>query len=437
VLVLGLGVSGRSAANFCAARGARVLAADERPREQIEALSELSSDVEVRTGRGFPDPAEFDLVVPSPGVPTQRYRARAREVAADIELAQQALEVPIIAVTGTNGKSTTVLLIEAMLRAAGLRARAAGNIGTPALSLVGEPLDAAVFEVSSFQLEAAPLFRPRIAVILNITPDHLDRHGDFDAYAAAKARILANQQPGDAAVLNFDSAPVRALGADASSDVVPFAARGPFERGAWLDSNAVCLRVDTKPAVRVPLDGMQLPGAHNLENVTAALAAVACLGVDPLAAAQALDSFRGLPHRCQLVARRDGVAWVNDSKATNPEAAMRALGSFSEPLIWIAGGRDKDLDFRELAELAARRVRAAVLLGEAARHIEDALASRIEVHAATSIEAAVATAGRLARRGDVVLLAPGCASQDQFRDFEERGERFRAAVEAREEEVRA
>ncbi len=428
ILVLGLGVSGRSAANFCAARGARVLAADERSAEQIEGIEELAPGMERTLGQPFPDPADFDLVVPSPGVPRARYAQRARRAWGDLELAYRALSVPIVAVTGTNGKSTTTLLVEAMLRAAGLRARAAGNVGAPALGLVGEALDVAVLEVSSFQLEAVESFRPRVAVILNLAPDHLDRHGSFEAYAAAKARILAHQQPEDVAVLNFDDPAVRRLAGAARARVLPFGS-GPFETGAWLDAGAIVLRRAGKLA-RFDLEGFQLAGAHNRENALAALAAAGAAGADPVRAAGALRGFQALPHRGELVRRVRGVRFINDSKATNPGAAICSLRSFDAPLVWIAGGRDKGLDFGALADAASGRVRAAVLIGEAAGKLKDALAGAVDVHAAGSLEAAVACAARLAQRDDVVLLAPACASLDQFRDFAQRGERFRAAVAA-------
>ena len=428
VLVLGLGVSGRSAANFCAGRGARVVAADEREAGVIEALDTLDPAIERSLGRAFPDPADFELVVPSPGVPPERYRQRARLAWGDVELVYRALSVPIVAVTGTNGKSTTTLLVEAMLRAAGIRARAAGNLGAPALDLVGEALDVAVLEVSSFQLEATESFRPRVAVILNLSADHLDRHGSFTSYRAAKASILLHQEAGDVAVLNFDDPEVRGLADAAPARVLPFRTEGPLEHGAWLDAGYVLLREPAGDVTRVGLDGLPLSGAHNRENAVAALAAAWAAGADPQRAVAALASFRGLPHRMESIGRVKGVLYVDDSKATNPGAALRSLASFAAPVVWIAGGRDKGLDFAPLAEAASGRVRAAVLVGEAAGKLKDALADRVAVHAAASLDEAVQAAARLAHKGDVVLLAPACASQDQFRDFAERGERFREAV---------
>jgi UDP-N-acetylmuramoylalanine--D-glutamate ligase len=430
VLVLGLGRSGTSAANFCAARGARVVAADERPVEALAGVGALAPGIQTAVGGPFPDPAGFDLVVPSPGVPPARYRTRARRVWGDVEIAYRALPVPIVAVTGTNGKSTTTCLVEALLRGAGLRARAAGNLGEPALELVGLPLDVAVLEVSSFQLETTESFRPRVAVILNITPDHLDRHGSFAAYREAKARILANQQPEDAAVLNVGDPEVRALADRVRGRSVPFRIGAPLERGAWLDAEAVVLCGDAGPAQRVSLAGLRLRGLHNRENAVAALAAVWAAGADVARAAAALPSFRGLPHRMEEVARIGGVAFVNDSKATNPGAAHAALAGAGAPVVWIAGGRGKGLDFAELADTAAKTARAAVLIGEAADSLRDALGARIETRMAASLEEAVGVAAALAQPGDVVLLAPACASFDQFRNFEDRGERFRTAVAA-------
>ncbi len=430
VLVLGLGLSGRSAVRFCAARGAEVVAAEEGPADRIDGLDAIPPGVDLRLGAPFPDPAAFDLVVPSPGVPSARWRERARIAWGDLELAWRALEIPIVAITGTNGKSTTTRLVEAMLRAAGLRARAAGNVGTPVLDLVGEALDVLVLEVSSFQLEATEGFRPRVAVVLNVTPDHLDRHGSIEAYAATKQRILCRQEPSDAAVLSFDDPIVRAMAGGTRARVVPFSTRRPLEQGACLDAGAALLREPGRPPQRVPLSDLRLEGAHNRENALAALAAVWAFGVDPLRAAAALAGFEGLPHRAEAVARVRGVLYVNDSKGTNPGAACRALEGFAGPLVWIAGGRDKGLDFSELAACAEGRVRAAVLIGEAADKLSAALAGRIEVHRAAALDEAVKCAAALARPGDVVLLSPACASQDQFRDFEERGERFRQAVAA-------
>ncbi len=428
VLVLGLGISGRSAARFCAERGAAVVAADERAPEALGEVAELAGRVELALGRPFPDAAAFDLVVPSPGVPRERYAGRAQEVMGDVELAFRHLRVPVVAVTGTNGKSTTTRLVEAMLLAAGLRARAAGNVGVPALGLVGEALDVAVLEVSSFQLETAPSFRPRVGVVLNVTEDHTDRHGSFAAYVEAKARLLAQQTREDSAVLNADDPVARGFASRTRARVRLFRAAAPLQDGAWWD--AECIVLSTPDGVRrIPVERYPLVGRHNRENALAALLAAAEAGADPLRAARALTDFRALPHRAEVVARVGGVTWVDDSKATNVSAALRALESFGGPLVWIAGGRAKGADLRPLAD-AASRMRAALVLGEAGPALADLLHGRTRVERVADLEAAVGRAASLALPGDVVLLAPACSSLDQFGSAEERGERFRAAVAA-------
>jgi UDP-N-acetylmuramoylalanine--D-glutamate ligase len=435
VLVLGLGMSGRSAAAFCAARGASVVAADERPADELAELASLPPEVTRLCGAPLPDPADFDLVVPSPGVPPARYAERARAVCGDVELAVRCLKIPVLAVTGTNGKSTVTRMIETGLRGAGLRAEAAGNLGRPALDLVGRPLDAAVLEVSSFQLEVGGPLRPRVAVILNLSPDHLDRHGSLGAYRAAKARLLEEQGPDDAAVLSSDDAAVWSLAERCRGRVWGFGRQAPAGaagRGAWLDAGAVLVRRDDDE-VRVPLESDAVRGIDR-ENAAAALAAVAALGADPAAAGRALADFRPLPHRCEVVARRGGVTWVNDSKGTNAGAAQRALECFPS-VVWIAGGRDKNLDFVPLAGAAVGRVRYALLIGEAAASLARALEDVVPCENVGDLDAAVRRADALAKPGDVVLLSPACASYDQFRSFEHRGERFRAAVAALDEEA--
>lgn len=428
VLVLGLGISGRSAARFCAERGARVTAADERPDAVVEGLP---ASVDVALGSPLPDPAGFDLVVPSPGVPPSRYAAHARRVWGDVELAARCLTIPIVAVTGTNGKSTTVLLVEALLRAAGLRAEAAGNVGRPALDLVGRALDVAVLEVSSFQLETVDAFRPRVAVLLNLAPDHFDRHGDFAAYREAKARIFARQESEDFAVLNDGDAAVAGLADRTRARVMRFRRDAPpadpGEGCAWSEPGAVRVR-HAGGTTRIDLEGLPLAGPHNVENLMAALLAAAALGADLERAASALPDFRGLPHRTEWIASRDGVDWIDDSKATNPHAAARALEGCERPIVWIAGGRDKGLGYDDLARTACHRVREAILIGEAAGKLAQALGGRVPCTETGNLRAAVARAASVARRGDVVLLAPACASQDQFENFEARGRAFRAAV---------
>ena len=407
-----------------------MVAADERPQEKLEGLEELHSEIELVTGRNFPDPRTFDCVVVSPGIPEDRYRYPGVQALGDIELAWHFLKVPIIAVTGTNGKTTTVALIESMLKHAGLRAIAAGNIGRPALSLVGEPLDVAVLEVSSFQLETTHAFQPRVAVVLNLAPDHLDRHRNLATYGRAKRRILENQQASDTAVLNANDPLVVEFAKHTRAKILHFSGEGgpaPLAHGVWWDSNALVVG-NAGELEKFPLRHFDLPGQHNLENAAAALASLCALEVDLAKAVPALDNFPILPHRCEPVASAAGVTFINDSKATNVQAAQTALHGMRKPIIWIAGGRDKGLPFEPLIEAASGRVREALLIGESAGVLEAVLESVVPTRRFESLEEAVVHAVSVAQHGDVVLLSPGCASFDQFRGYEDRGERFRSAV---------
>lgn len=426
VLVLGLGVSGRSAANFLAARGARVVAADERAPDAISGTDELAPNVDLRVGTDFPDLDDYDLIVPSPGVPAARFADCRPPVWGDIELCFRALPIPIIAVTGTNGKSTVVRLIEAMARAAGLRARAAGNLGLPALTLVGEPLDLAILEVSSFQLESVESFRPRTAVLLNISPDHLDRHGDLEGYRQTKARLFSCQGEGTSAVFNGDDPLCADLPLPEGVERLEFRRRSPVADGAWFEGrNAIVRRGSSTHS-------LDLAGASCVEsdadNVIAALLALSTLDVDLEAATAALASFTGLPHRCQEIATRHGVRFIDDSKATNIGAAARSLESNSGKIVWIAGGRHKGGDLTALVDSALGHVRRALLIGEAAEEFKRALGEAVPCEIAGDLDKAVARAAEIGQPGDVVLLAPACASFDQFGSFEERGRAFQQAV---------
>lgn len=422
VLVIGLGRSGTSATRFLVHRGARVVACDEH---LDDAPAGLPGEVEVVLGR-IPEPSSFDLVVPSPGVPPERF-AGARAVVGELELACRALPVPVVAVTGTNGKSTTVTMLEAMLRACGLRARAGGNLGTPAVELCGEALDVAVLEVSSFQLETAERFRPAVGVLLNLSPDHLDRHGSFERYAAAKGRLFDRQRPGDVAVAPAGDPRCLALARRGRGRLLTFGT-GPLPGdGVAAEAGEVRVRVGSR-TTRLSVAELGLVTRPELDDALAALAAAAGLGVDVERAAAALAGFPRLPHRLEPVAEIAGIRFVNDSKATNVGAAIAALEAVPPPVVWIAGGHDKGLDLAPLAEAARGRVRRAVLFGACRDRLAAALASAVPVDSVPGLEEAVRTARGAARPGDTVLLAPACASTDQFRNFEERGERFRNAV---------
>lgn len=415
-------------------QGAHVRAVDERPSPKAGSPESegFSDNIDIRWGERFPEVDDFDLVVPSPGVPPHRYRSKARQVWGDIELAGRALDIPIIAVTGTNGKSTTVMLIEAMLRACGIRARAAGNLGTPALSLVEQPLDVGVLEVSSFQLETIDSFRPQIATVLNVSPDHMDRHGGFKEYIEAKQQIFKNQTSTDVAVLNYDDHVVRDYVAKTQARVIFFSQNGPppQEKGfdsAWIEEDFAVLR-EGESQIRLSIGGCRFLGPADQDNILAALATVWAMGCKPEKAIEALADFRPLPHRLEHVAQIQGVDFINDSKATNPGAAQRALENTQSPILWIAGGRDKGLSYGELATAAAGRVRVALLIGEAAGQIQSCLEKNTPCEQMNSLDEAVTRAHALAVEGDIVLLAPACASFDQFKNFEARGESFRKTV---------
>ena len=414
ILVLGLGRSGRAAVDLLLREGARVAAHDRDPA----AFGDLDPRVEPHPGEP-PDLDEFDLVVASPGVPVEPRDGLIPEV----DLASRHLAAKLVGVTGTNGKSTVTRLVGAMLAESGIAVEAGGNLGTPLSALVGRSAAWIVAELSSFQLEHARELRAVVAVLLNLAADHLDRHGSLEAYGNAKARLAELQQPGDALVVNLDDSWARGVSERAPGRVYGFSAERALESGACLDGADLVVACAGRTLLRVPraeiAPAARAPIANALAAATAALAA----GATPQGVAGALAGFEGLPHRAALVCVRAGVRYVDDSKATNPSAAATSLHAQDAPVVWILGGRNKDLDFAPLAE-AARAARAAVVFGESAGELHGLLRGKTEVVRVGALEVAVREAARLARPGDTVLLAPACASFDQFRSYEERGERF-------------
>lgn len=418
-LVLGLGRSGRAAVRLLVKRGAAVSAYDRDPR-----AIELPAGVERLGGAAPPPFDDFDLVVQSPGVPAAPHPRLVPEV----DLAAGELRAPLVGVTGTNGKSTTTVLMGAMLRESGSAVAVGGNLGTPLCELCCERADWVVAELSSFQLELATRLRPRVAVLLNLAPDHLDRHGTLEAYGAAKARLAELQGPGDVLVANHDDAWAREVAARSPARVLGFSARRTLPEGAWLEGEGLVVAADAVE-LRVPMGALSAASRTPVENALAAAAGAAVCGATPHGIRAALEAFPGLPHRGALVCTRGGVQYVDDSKATNPSAAAASVASRGAPVVWIAGGRNKRLDLRDLAP-TARGVRAVILIGEAAPELAAALADVSEVVEAGTLEKALPEAARRAQPGDVVLLAPACTSLDQFRSFEERGERFAALARA-------
>ena len=435
-LVVGWRRTGRAVAALLAAGGTRVRVADAQPAAALGDDAAAPSGVELRLGEDGPALlADVDLVVPSPGVPREAPILRAAVAAgvpivSEIELAARALDVPIGAVTGTNGKSTTTTLVGLALARAGRRTFVGGNLGTPLVEAVGRDVDVAVAEVSSFQLEWVDGFRPAVAALLNVTPDHLDRHTSYEEYRDLKARIFARQEAADWAVVNRDDPDVAAIARRCRAHVLSFGWE-PAGEGAWVAGDEAVVRLPDGAEERLSLAATRLRGRHNVENILAA-ATIARLAGAPLAAVQAaVDEMEPLPHRLARVGERRGVVFVDDSKATNVGAAAKSLGSVGGPVILLAGGVDKGGSYDALAAAATGRVRLACLFGAARERIAAALGEqRIPVERAASLEEAVAAAASAARPGDTVLLAPACASVDMFADSAARGRAFRAAVEA-------
>jgi UDP-N-acetylmuramoylalanine--D-glutamate ligase len=441
VVVVGLARSGIAAAEFLARTGARVVATDRKPAEQLEeaALNLARSGVELELG-GHREATVVgaSLVVVSPGVPWElpelaAARRAGVEVIAEIELAFRALRGSVAAVTGTKGKSTTTAAIGAMLRQAGRDVRVGGNIGAPLIGLVEGSNDASVFavEVSSFQLEGVRNFRPSVAVFLNASPDHLDRHPSFEAYVAAKARIFENQTAEDWAVVNADDPVVLDRARLGRARALPFRMTGqPLAQGdgAFFEAGAARLRLGGTSETLFDLDTVQVPGAHLAGDLLAAAAAARLLGAPPEAIARAVAGFRGAPHVLERVAEIGGVAFYDDSKATNVEAARVSLEAFDRPVLAILGGRYKGGDFGALRDAVARHAKLVLAIGEAQQRVVEALAGSATVVPCSSLREAVERACAAAQPGDVVLLAPACSSFDMFHDYAERGRAFKAEV---------
>jgi UDP-N-acetylmuramoylalanine--D-glutamate ligase len=375
-----------------------------------------------------------DLIVVSPGVPFDapplvQARALGEAVIGEIELAAQHIPGPIVAITGSNGKTTTTTLAGEILTAGGIPTLVGGNIGTPAISLVGlaKPETAVVLEVSSFQLETIATFRPKIAVILNITPDHLDRHRTFQAYLEAKARIFENQQASDFAVLNEDDATCRTLGDRSRGQVFWFSRKKEVPRGAWVKDGQIFFRDSQSQREIMLVREIPLKGAHNVENILGAICAGALMGCEPAKIREAIQNFKAVEHRLEYVATVKGVEYYNDSKATNVDATIKALESFPKNIHLILGGKDKGSDYTVLNDLLRERVKRVYTIGAAAGKIESQIKATEVVHAET-LENAVRRASAVAQPGDIVLLAPACASFDQFQSYNHRGRVFKEIV---------
>jgi UDP-N-acetylmuramoylalanine--D-glutamate ligase len=436
VVVAGGGRSGIGAAELLVSRGARVTLSDLHDAPELAALRATGVTIDI----GPHSPALFasaDLVVLSPGVPADQDAVNAARragvpVMGEIEMASRWLSGRVIAITGTKGKSTTTTLTARMLTEAGLAATAGGNLGTALSTQVSSshPATLHVVEVSSFQLETTDTFHPWIAVLVNLSPDHLDRHGTFESYAAAKARIFANQTPQDWAIVNADDPASLALAGGFRARRLDFALDAILRDGVTVEANTIVHRREGKSSPLMPLTSVKLPGRHLLGDVLAA-AAVGCVaGVPPAAMQRAVEDFRGLPHALEHVIDVDGVAFVNDSKATNIASARRSLESFAGGVVAIMGGRYKGGEFADLRDTVRSHASGIVTIGEAAPLIQSALSDAVPVRTAATMTEAVATAFAMAPRPGTVLLAPACSSFDMFRDYIDRGEQFRSAARA-------
>ncbi len=470
VLVVGLGKSGLAAALFLKQHGARVTVSDARPATLIAELpSLLEQGFAVEAGsHGLLTFRRQDLIVVSPGVPQttpelMQVRAMGMHIIGELELGAQFLQGEVIAITGSNGKTTTTSLLGEILKADGRPTLVGGNIGRPVTEMVAESVEMSggpsgakapastasgygraearplqsdtvwsVLEVSSFQLETVETFRPRIALVLNVTPDHLDRHGSFENYAAAKARITENQTAEDFLVLNGEDAATQMIAAKTKAQIYWFSARRRIKQGAFAHGESIFFlaKENATPEPVMPVAEITLAGKHNVENVLAAVCAARLAGVPSAVIRAAVGAFKAVEHRLEFVRELAGVKYYNDSKATNVDATVKAVEAFAGGIHLILGGKDKNSDYTVLAPLLRERVKTVITVGSAAEKIERQLAGVVKIESAETLAKAVAFAQGTAQAGDTVLLAPACASFDQFDSYEHRGRVFKELVQA-------
>ncbi|MGV8081684.1 MAG: UDP-N-acetylmuramoyl-L-alanine--D-glutamate ligase [Syntrophales bacterium] len=436
ILVIGLGKTGKSVAHFLGRRAARVAVTDTRPSADFREWMTDGNGSGTFTWAPY-DPsslAGIDMIVPSPGIPPSdavlsAALRRGVPVFSEIELAARFLRIPMIAVTGTNGKTTVTTLLGEIFRESGIEAFVGGNIGTPLIDCAGAEGSAryAVVEVSSFQLQYIETFRPFVSLILNVTPDHVDYHGTFEAYRRTKERIFENQREGDRVVLNADDPYLSPPLTAPAVPVLPFSTLREPEEGIVLRGNTMLLRTGGEEE-EYPLDMIRIPGRHNVENVMASVLAARTAGCSREAVLAAVRNFRGVSHRIEFAGEKNGVSFYDDSKGTNTGAVQRALETFSRPVILLMGGRDKDGDFASLEETVRERVKRLVLFGEAAERIGSVLGGIVPTEDGGPLEHAVRRAFVEAETGDVVLLSPGCASFDAYTDYRQRGRHFKQIV---------
>ena len=435
VLIIGLARSGLSAAKLLDRLGANVVITDIKSYPELkELVDQLPSGVEKHLGghHGL-NLSEIDIGVISPGVPCDSPIAEALYIAnveliSEVELAYSVMDIPVIAVTGSNGKSTTTSMIGAILKSAGKKVYVGGNIGAPLCDAVGGDYDWIVAEISSFQLETVKTFKPKIGLLLNITPDHLDRHKSMKAYTSLKARLFENQDSGDVAILNGQDKTVMGVTLPENIEVYYFCHGLMCRSGIWTDNDKAYIQTESPMEEVFSISDLKVLGTHNIENALSAALAGYIAGASIYAIRSAVTSFTGLRHRMELVSVVDNVSYYNDSKATNIDATVKSLTAFDKNVILIAGGSDKGASFKPLAHAIFQNAKAVILLGETASQIEDALGKFEQQVTVASMDEAVAMASSWAVAGDAVLLAPACASFDMYENFEQRGQAFVTAV---------
>ena len=440
VLILGAAITGIPTAIELHKLGYKVILNDYKPLselvESIHVLDELHIEI-IAGGHPIEIIDRCDFIVISPGIPTdipivEEARKRGKEVISEIELGYRMTKTPIAAITGTNGKTTTTALLGEIMKKSGRKTFVTGNIGNPIIAEVknAAPEDLFVLEASSFQLETTVCFRPKVSAILNITPDHLNRHKTIEKYINAKSRIFANQNEKDYTILNWDSLETRNLSHLIKSKVLFFSRKETLTEGAYVEDEYLTLCFNGKKEKIINITDIYIPGKHNLENALAASLMAYCLGVKADSIKKALQEFEGVEHRIEYVCETDGVIYYNDSKGTNPDSSMKALETMTRPTVLIAGGMDKGTDFDEFVSYFNGRVKALVLLGETAKKIEREAykAGFHNTYQVSSLEEAVMKSKELATAGDCILLSPACASWDMFKSYEQRGELFKSIV---------
>lgn len=437
IVVVGMGKTGVATARFLGSKGGKVIVVDEKPARQWDMqYRDIADEKWLEPGvYGTAVLNGADMVVPSPGVPPYNDILKAAlknkiPVISEIELAYRFLRKPVIAVTGTNGKTTTTSLLGEILKRAGKKVFVGGNIGNPLIEYAGtlQEDDFIVAEISSFQLQWAEMFRPFVAILLNITCDHVDYHGSFEEYTRIKTKIFVNQQKSDFAILNAEDPVHESLAGNIQATVALFSSAREVKQGIYLKGHDLVFKMAGQDKEQYPLDMIKIPGLHNVENVMAAIMAARFCGCSRESIITAVADFRGLPHRIEYAGEKNNVKFYDDSKGTNVGSVIRALDTFADPVILLLGGRDKDGDFETLRPLLAKKAKKVILFGEARNRIGELIGQSVPAEKKETLREAIISAYQNATAGDVVLLSPGCASFDEFKNYKERGNFFKEVV---------